>query len=136
MAMAHSLEGRAPLLDHRLIEFAARLPEDLRVRDGRGKYLLRKVAARWLPPAVLTKRKQGFAIPLAQWFRGPLRTLAADTFDSRAFRERGLLRADTARALLADHVAGRADHGEALWLILCLESWARHYLDTAVAAAA
>ena len=136
MAMAHSLEGRAPLLDHRLIEFAARLPAALRVRDGRGKYLLRKVAARWLPTAVLAKRKQGFAIPLAQWFRGPLRALAADTFDSRAFRERGLLRADTARALLADHVNGRADHGEALWLTLCLESWARHYLDTAVAAAA
>jgi len=136
MAMANSLEGRAPLLDHRLVEFAARLPAGLRVRGGSGKYLLRRVAARWLPPAVLTKRKQGFAIPLAQWFRGPLRELAADMLDSRAFRERGLMRPDCARALLAEHVDGRADHGEALWLTLCLESWARRYLDTDFAAAA
>ncbi|MFC4819723.1 asparagine synthase (glutamine-hydrolyzing) [Dokdonella ginsengisoli] len=133
-AMANSLEGRAPLLDHRLVEFAVRLPHELRVRDGRGKYLLRKVAERWLPPAQLSKPKQGFAIPLADWFRGDLRELAADVIGSRAFRERGLLDANVAAAHLAAHVAGDADHGEILWSIVSLESWARRFLDGVVPA--
>lgn len=129
MAMANSLEGRAPLLDHRVVEFAASLPADLRIRGGRGKHLLRQVARRWLPAAVLDKPKQGFAIPLATWFRGPLRALAADVFASRAFRERGLMNAAAADRYLAAHVAGAADYGETLWLILSLELWARRYLD-------
>jgi asparagine synthase (glutamine-hydrolysing) len=136
MAMAHSLEGRAPLLDHRLVEFAARLPADLRLRRGRGKYLLRRVAARWLPPDVLAKPKQGFAVPLDAWFRGALRALAADTFASRAFRERGLIRASAAQALLDAHCAHHADHSETLWLVLCLEVWAQRYLDASITAAA
>lgn len=133
MAMANSLEGRAPLLDHRLVEFAASLPADLRIRNGRGKYLLRQVARRWLPADVLDKPKQGFAIPLAAWFRGPLRALAADVIASRAFRERGLMRAAAAERYLAAHVAGEADFGETLWLILSLELWARRFLDAAPA---
>ena len=81
--MATSLEGRAPFLDHRLIDFAVKLPTDLRVRANRGKHLLRRAAARWLPPPVLQKKKQGFAIPLGQWFRGPLRGLASDLIESQ-----------------------------------------------------
>lgn len=134
MAMANSLEGRAPLLDHRLVEFAVRLPASLRIRDGRGKHLLRQVARRWLPSDVLDKPKQGFAIPLATWFRGPLRELAADVIGSRAFRERGLMRAAAAERYLAAHLAGAADFGETLWLILSLELWARRYLDAPDAA--
>ena len=129
MAMANSLEGRAPLLDHRLVEFAASLPAALRIRHGRGKYLLRQVARRWLPTEVLDKPKQGFAIPLAAWFRGPLRELAADVIASRAFRERGLMHATAAERYLAAHIAGKADFGETLWLILSLELWARRFLD-------
>ncbi len=128
MAMANSLEGRAPLLSHRLVEFAVRLPRSLRVRDGRGKHLLRRAAARWLPPDVLNKRKQGFAIPLAQWFRGPLAALAGDVFASRAFRDRGLLQPEAARRYLDGHLRGDADHGELLWLMVSLELWARRYL--------
>jgi asparagine synthase (glutamine-hydrolysing) len=129
MAMANSLEGRAPFLDHRVVEFGVRLPRELRVKGHRGKYLLRKVAARWLPPDVLSKPKHGFGIPLAKWFRGPLAGLAADLLGSRAFRERGLLRPDAAQRYLKEHLAGQADYGELLWLILSLELWARRYLD-------
>lgn len=129
MAMANSLEGRSPLIDHRLVEFAVRLPASMRVRNGRGKHLLRQVARRWLPSDVLDKPKQGFAIPLAAWFRGPLRELASDLIGSRAFRERGLIAPTAADAYLADHLAGRADHGETLWLVVSLELWARRYLD-------
>jgi asparagine synthase (glutamine-hydrolysing) len=129
MAMANSLEGRSPLLGHRLVEFAVGLPRSLRVRDGRGKYLLRRAAARWLPPEVLSKPKQGFAIPLGQWFRGSLAALAGDIFASRAFRDRGLLQPEAARGYLDSHLRGDADHGELLWLMVSLELWARRYLD-------
>lgn len=131
MAMANSLEGRAPFLAHKLMEFAVQLPREMRVRGGRGKHLLRKVAARWLPSDVLAKRKQGFAIPLGAWFRGPLAPVAADLIGSRAFRERGLMSAQAAQGVLDSHLAGEADHGETLWLILCLELWSRRYLDEA-----
>ncbi len=129
MSMAASIEGRAPLLDHRLVEFAVRLPASMRVRDGRGKHLLRRVASRWLPPAVLDKPKQGFGIPLPEWFRGPLRELAADVLGSRAFRERGWLSPAVAQRCLHDHARGAADLSEPLWLMLCLELWARRFID-------
>ncbi|HEX5123078.1 MAG TPA: asparagine synthase (glutamine-hydrolyzing) [Rhodanobacteraceae bacterium] len=134
MAMANSLEGRSPLLDHRLVEFAVRLPEAQRIRGGRGKHLLRKVAARWLPPDVLAKPKQGFGIPLGDWMRGPLQNLARDTIASRAFRERGLIDPKAAQACLDTHLRREADMGETLWLILSLELWAKSYLDVATPA--
>ena len=133
MAMAASLEGRSPFLQPDLAQFALRLPLRQRVRDGRGKHLLRTVASKWLPPRAAAKPKQGFAIPLADWFRGPLRTLAADTFASRAFRERGLLQAAAADELLRDHVERGIDRSEALWQSLCLELWARRFLDQGAA---
>jgi asparagine synthase (glutamine-hydrolysing) len=135
MAMATSLEGRAPFLEPGLAQFALQLPESLRVRDGRGKYLLRKVAARWLPADVLSKPKQGFAIPIAEWFRGPLRALAQDTFASKTFRERGLVDPAAADALLREHLDGAADRSEALWQVLCLELWAQRFVDATNVAA-
>ena len=131
MTMANSLEARAPLLDHQLLEFAARLPFEYKIRGRTTKYLLRQVAARLLPPAALVKPKQGFAIPLARWFRGELRELAADMLHSRAFAERGVFDAGTARRCLEEHVAGHRDHGEHLWQVLTFELWARRFLDSA-----
>lgn len=136
MAMATSLEGRAPFLEPGLAQFALQLPESLRVRDGRGKHLLRKVAARWLPADVLSKPKQGFAIPIAEWFRGPLHGLAQETFAGRAFRERGLVHPDAALALLREHASGAADRSEALWQVLCLELWAQRFIDAPVTVSA
>jgi asparagine synthase (glutamine-hydrolysing) len=125
MTMAHSLEARSPLLDHELFEFVARLPYRLKSRDGRGKRLLRAVAADLLPASVLTKRKQGFAIPVARWFRTELRDLVLTTFGDRAFRERGVYNLAGVRSLVDEHMAGTYDHGEALWLLLTFELWAR-----------
>lgn len=129
MSMAASIEGRAPLLDHRVVEFAVRLPPGLRIRGGRGKHLLREVARRWLPPGILDKPKQGFAIPLAEWFRGTLGEMAADVIASRAFRERGWVAADVAAGWLEAHRGGRADHSEILWQVVMLERWANRFLD-------
>jgi len=129
MAMANSLEGRAPFLDHKLVDFAVRLPVGMRVQGRRGKHLLRRAAARWLPAPVLQKKKQGFAIPLGSWFRGPLKGLAADVLGGRAFAERGLVQQKAAQRYLQRHVAGEADFGELLWMIVSLELWAQRYLD-------
>ena len=129
MTMAASIEGRAPLLDHRVVEFAVRLPAHLRIRDGRGKHVLREVARRWLPSDVLDKPKQGFAIPLPEWFRAKLGAMAGDVFASRAFRERGWVQPAIVDGLLAEHRAGRADHAEPLWQVLVLELWARRFMD-------
>jgi asparagine synthase (glutamine-hydrolysing) len=130
MTMAASIEGRAPLLDHRVVEFAVRLPAHLRVRGGRGKHVLREVARRWLPSDVLDKPKQGFAIPLPEWFRTRLGAMAGDVFASRAFRERGWVQPAVVDGLLAEHRAGRADHAEPLWQVLVLELWARRFVDS------
>jgi asparagine synthase (glutamine-hydrolysing) len=136
MAMANSLEGRSPLLAPGVVDFAVKLPRELRVNGRRGKHLLRRVAARWLPPSVLEKPKQGFGIPLGQWFSGPLRGLAADVIGSRAFRERGLLEQAAAQRYLKGHLAGEADYSEILWLTVSLELWARRFLDEKRVAAA
>lgn len=125
MTMAHSLEARSPLLDHELLGFVARLPYDLKARDGRGKHLLRSVAADLLPGDVLAKRKQGFAIPVDAWFRTDLRDLVLTTLGDRAFRERGVYDVEGVRVLVDEHLAGTHDHGEALWLLLSYELWAR-----------
>jgi asparagine synthase (glutamine-hydrolysing) len=129
MTMATSLEARAPLLDHELLEFSARLPFGLKSRDGKGKYLLRKVAAQLLPPSCLQKRKQGFAIPLARWFRHEFKPLMHDVLSSRAFRERGVYNVVGIEACFNEHLSGRHDFSELLWLVLTYEMWARIYVD-------
>lgn len=129
MTMANSLEARAPLLDHELLEFAARLPLQMKLRDGVGKYLLKQVANDLLPAAVLQKRKQGFAIPVAKWFREDLRELMLDTLADRRFRERGIFNAAGVQQCMADHLAGTHDYSEPLWLLLTYEMWARRFLD-------
>jgi asparagine synthase (glutamine-hydrolysing) len=136
MSMAHSLEGRSPLLDHQLIDFVARLPYDLKARDGQGKVLLREIAADLLPPALLAKRKQGFAIPVAQWMRGELRELLDSTLYDRAFVERGVFNVAGVHRLLDEHQARTHDHSEALWLLLTYEMWARRSQRPTLAAAA
>ena len=127
--MANSLEARAPLLDQNLIAFAARLPFDLKLRGEQGKYLFRKVAARLLPAEVLTKRKQGFAIPLATWFRNDLRPMLLDTIGSRAFKERGIFDQAGIQRLVDEHQQGLQDRGELLWMVMVLETWMRTLPD-------
>ncbi|MGE5097246.1 MAG: asparagine synthase-related protein [Betaproteobacteria bacterium] len=135
MTMAHSLEARAPLLDHRLLEFCARLPYRLKHDGAQSKVLLRRVAARLLPPQTLQKPKQGFAIPLGRWFRHELRPLVEDLVADRSFRERGVFQPQAVRACIEEHVRGEDDHGEVLWLVLTFELWARTFIDGAPVAA-
>jgi asparagine synthase (glutamine-hydrolysing) len=129
MSMAHSLEVRVPLLDHRLLEWILRLPWGMRFRHGRGKYLLRRVAARYLPAAILKPRKQGFTVPVGEWLHGELGDLVRDLFASPAFAGRGIVRQDRALELLAMHRSGRYELGHRIWSLVILETWFRIWLD-------
>ncbi len=120
-SMAVSLEAREPLLDHRLIEFAAALPERLRTKRGEGKWLLKKTMQRYLPDEVLYRPKQGFVMPIAQWFRGPLAESARAIGSSAALARTGWFDAKRLGALANDHISGRADHGRLLWQLLMLD---------------
>lgn len=129
MSMAHSLEVRVPLLDHLLLEWVLSLPFDMRFRHGRGKYLLRKLAARYLPAEVLIPRKQGFTIPIGRWLRGELHDRVDALFRSPSFERRGIIRPQAARDLLAMHCSRRYEFGHRIWQIVLLEMWARIWLD-------
>jgi asparagine synthase (glutamine-hydrolysing) len=129
MSMAHSIESRVPLLDHPLVELALRLPLRLKLRDGQRKYLLKRVAARLLPEAILERKKQGFGVPLAVWFRGSLGTAFQDVLLSPRTRQRGYFQPGEIKRLMHEHLAGRRDHEWRLWQLLMFELWHRAYLD-------
>jgi asparagine synthase (glutamine-hydrolysing) len=126
MTMAHSLEARSPLLDRALMEYVAALPDHLKRHGGQGKVVLKKAVADLLPDAILRRPKQGFGVPLGAWFRGELRPLVEDTLLSSPRLARRL-RLDVVRALFAEHLTGRADHGHQLWTLLTLELWLRKH---------
>ena len=127
-SMAHSLELRSPLLDHRVVELGLSLPGGLK----RHKEALRRAFADDLPPLVADRGKAGFGIPLARWFRGDLRDLAHEVLAA----DRGWFDRSAVARLLGDHEAGRADNGHRLWTLVMLELWQRAHVDAPVAAAA
>ena len=120
-SMAVSLEAREPLLDHRLIEFAAGLPEGLRLRRGEGKWLLKKTMRRYLPDDILYRPKQGFVTPLAEWFRGPLAGAARRIATGTAFARTGWFDQRRLGSVVEAHIAGRSDHGRLLWQLVMLD---------------
>ncbi len=120
-SMAVSLEAREPLLDHRLIEFAATLPENLRVHGRQGKWLMKRTMRRYLPDDILFRPKQGFVTPIAQWFRGPLASAARDIAGSGALARTGWFDAKRLGAITEEHISGRFDHSRLLWQMLMLD---------------
>jgi asparagine synthase (glutamine-hydrolysing) len=129
MSMANSLEVRVPLLDHFFLEWALQLPIGMRFRKGHGKYLLRKLAERYLPPVILKPRKQGFTVPMGHWLRGELLDPVTRLFNSKSFRQRGIVRPQNALELLNMHRSNRYDLGHRIWSLVILEVWARVWLD-------
>lgn len=120
-SMAVSLEAREPLLDHRLVEFAARLPAGMRLRGGSGKWLMKRALSRYLPDEVLHRTKMGFVTPVSAWFRGPLAGEAAAIAHSPALAELGWFDPAAIARLAAAHRSGRAEHGRLLWQLLMLD---------------
>ncbi|MBB5870808.1 asparagine synthase (glutamine-hydrolyzing) [Allocatelliglobosispora scoriae] len=126
--MAYSLEARSPLLDHRLMEWAAGLPSSWKVRGGTTKWLLRRAVAPWLPADHIRRPKRGFGVPMAQWLRTDLRDLSRDLLTDETAVGRGLFRPEVVRLLLAEHAEGQ-DHATRLWSLMQFELWARTWLD-------
>jgi asparagine synthase (glutamine-hydrolysing) len=131
MSMAHSIESRVPLLDNEVVDFAARLPADLKIRDGRRKHIHKEAAASLLPAEILQRQKQGFAVPVSGWFRGSgLRELFADVLLSPKAQQRGYFESPFIDRLVREHIANRRDHSARLWALVVFELWHRQYLDS------
>jgi asparagine synthase (glutamine-hydrolysing) len=137
-SMAHSLELRSPLLDHRVVELGLSLPDGLKIDGRQGKQALRRAFARDVPAVVANGGKRGFGVPLAGWFRGELRELASDLLIDGCLREHGWFRPQAVERLLSEHETRRADHGHRLWTLIMLELWLSTHVESRehVAAAA
>jgi asparagine synthase (glutamine-hydrolysing) len=122
-SMAHSLEVREPLMDHPLVEWLARLPSAMKVNDGEGKWLLKKALEPRLPRDVLYRRKMGFAVPVADWFRGPLRERVRDALTGDRLLGTGYFDAAFLRRLLDDHQSGLRDYSAPLWSLVMFDAF-------------
>jgi asparagine synthase (glutamine-hydrolysing) len=127
--MANSLEARSPFLDRELIEYAALLPDDLKLSGRRTKVILREAFADLVPPAINRRGKMGFGVPLDAWFRGELRDHMRDLLLSPAARYRDMLSSAFVGQLVARHLSGTANLGQQLWSIMCFEVWLRQLPD-------
>jgi asparagine synthase (glutamine-hydrolysing) len=128
-SMAVSLEARSPFLDHHLMEFAASLPENLKLRRLTTKYLLKRVLRRLVPAENLNRSKMGFGVPIGHWFRGAMQPFLRETLLSEKALGRGLFKPEMVRRTIDAHVAGRMDHSHRLWSLLMLELWFERFID-------
>jgi asparagine synthase (glutamine-hydrolysing) len=124
-SMAVSLESRVPYLDHRVAAVAARIPLAMKIRSGRGKHILRELLYREAPRHLFERPKAGFAIPVGQWLKGPLRDWAEDLLSPARMNEEGYFEAELVQRRWQDHLAGRRDSTAALWSVLMFQAWLR-----------
>jgi asparagine synthase (glutamine-hydrolysing) len=127
-SMAVSLEARVPLLDHRVVEFAASLPLSMKIRDGQSKWILRQVLDQYVPRSLLERPKTGFAVPIDSWLRGPLREWAEDLLDPAQMRADGYLDPGPVREKWNEHLSGARNWQYPLWCVLQFQAW---YAQTA-----
>lgn len=125
-SMAHALEVREPLLDHKLVEWASRLPASLKLQGGEGKYVFKKAMEPYLPNDILYRKKMGFSIPLASWFRGPLKDKVRNAVLGPVLAQTGYFNADYLHELVDQHQSGLRDYSTALWTLLMFESFLRN----------
>ncbi len=126
-SMACSLEVRAPLLDHKLVEFLMGLPSQLKLKGFTSKYILKKAMVNILPNEVIQRKKKGFGVPIAKWVKGPLRELFADLLSSDRIKQEGFLNPEYVTSLLQDHLSSKKDNRKQLWTLLVWELWVNRY---------
>ncbi len=129
MTMAHSLESRAPLVDKELVEFAAKIPANMKLKGRDLKHVLKKTASRYLPKELIYREKQGFGFPIARWMRTDLNIFLRNLFAESRFVELGVFRKETIDRYLEEHLSGQSDHNFRLWILLNLELWYRLYFE-------
>lgn len=122
-SMAHALEVRVPLLDHKLVEWISGLPPEMKLKGSEGKYIFKKSMEKYLPHDILYRRKQGFAVPLAAWFRGPLRARVQQALLGPALADTGMFNQDFLRELVEQHLSGRRDYSAPIWSLLMFEAF-------------
>ena len=129
-SMAHGLEARNPYLDYDLADWAINLPLESKInRQGGSKAILKKSMEPFLPKDILHRKKKGFSIPAAEWFRSELKEFAYDMLLSKRARDRGIFKVSYVAKMLDEHVAGRWNHDNRLWALLMLEFWFRKWID-------
>ncbi len=121
--MGVALESRVPILDHRIVEFSARIPGNLKVRDKKGKWLLRQVLYKYVPQELVERPKQGFSVPIGQWIRGSLNEWAQDLISPNKLKREGFLKGDIIERLWQEHINSEFNYEHLLWNILMFESW-------------
>jgi asparagine synthase (glutamine-hydrolysing) len=131
MSMSTSIESRVPFLDHVLVEFAARLPDRLKLQGFTTKRILRRAVDGLIPDGILNRRKMGFPVPFGDWMRSGWNSVARDVLLDRRSRERGLMQQGAVSQLLQAHQDGRAAAGDAIWALMNLELWHRTFVDGA-----
>jgi asparagine synthase (glutamine-hydrolysing) len=129
MSMAHGLEARSPFLDHELVEFLAKVPARIKVQNNQPKYLMRKLAANYLPAPILQREKQGFMLPIAYWFRTDLFPMVSQMLEHSYFVKEGWFKKENIQRLLDEHRNNRFDHHVRLWMLLTLELWHQLYVQ-------
>jgi asparagine synthase (glutamine-hydrolysing) len=129
MSMAVSLESREPLLDHKLLEFAATVPTSLKLKNGRSKYLLRRLLERRIPKSIVDRPKHGFEAPTGEWLRGPLAPMVDDLLLDGRLRGRGIFDDREVTRLWREHRTRASDHRHRLWSLVMLELWFRQFVD-------
>jgi asparagine synthase (glutamine-hydrolysing) len=127
-SMAVSLEVRVPLLDYRVVEFSAKLPLNLKVRDNSGKWLLREVLHRYVPRNLFERPKMGFRLPLADWMRDSLRPWVEELLHPAELERDGLLRNEPIRTKWKEHLEGRHDWSRHLWSVAMFQAWKRNWM--------
>ena len=128
-SMTVSLEARSPFLDHHLMEFAASLPEGLKLRGMTTKYLLKRILKKFVPEENLRRAKMGFGVPIGHWFRGTMQPFLRETLLSEKAGARGLFNRDRVRELIEQHTANKMNHEHRLWSLLMLELWFQRFID-------
>ena len=129
MSMAVSLECRVPLLDHDLVELAARMPEDVKIRGGRLKHVMKEALADVIPAPILDRKKRGFGTPMGAWLKGDLKPVLREVLSAESVAARGWFRPAEVARLIGTHEANAEDGTDRLLALLNLEIWARIYLD-------
>jgi asparagine synthase (glutamine-hydrolysing) len=129
MSMAASIESRVPFLDHKLVEYAATLPDEWKLSGFTTKRILREAMKGLLPESILNRPKMGFPVPFANWTRGSWSGVMRDVLLDRRTRDRGIIDADAVDRLLRDHADGRTEGGDRIWSLLNLELWYRTFID-------